>query len=285
MKEGNNLGFESERFLPLFIGDSKRVFSQRDKGRGERSVRALSAMIHGSPPESSEEFLNRFTFQGEGGQSCPEKEKEMCWHGIQSLPFWDRGRSTENVREEARNLKRVFSGQGLELVDVRSEVCCVRDFNAFLKEGQRNKTAVNFLLFEKVIQYFFEKQRGEMAFLCGKNMAVNRYEPYFGFLARFPLVSKKESKKMSSYRLKGLGEVSFLMDGEGASLPIAISSLFGKYIREMFMERQNMFFRKHISGHTHISGYRDGRTAKFLSRLGNPEHSLGIQSECFLRIK
>jgi len=292
LKEGERLGFESERFLPLFIGDSKKVFSQRDKGRGERSVRALAAMIHGSPPESSEEFLNIFTFQGEGGrsagtdrESCPAKEKEMCWHGALSLPVWDRGRSAETVREEARNLRRIFSGQGIELVDVRAEVCCVRDFNACLKEGRRNKAAVNFLLFEKVIRYFYEKQRGKMVFLCGKNMAVNRYEPYFGYLARFPLMSKKESKKTSSYYLKGLGEVRFLMDGEGASLPIAVSSLFGKYIREIFMERQNMFFRRHISGHTHISGYRDGRTAEFLSRLGSPEHSLGIHSECFLRIK
>ncbi len=286
--ERRELGPKTADFFPLRIRDSKRVFSQRNKAHGERAVFAMAALLQRELPGTCRDFLNRFTLQGEEGlrKGCPREGEEICWHGDPILPLWSGNPPDPEALGVGRHkLRQALMNQGLELVDVKSEVCCVRDFNALLMERGRSKAGVNFTLFERVIRYFHEQYDTDILFLCGKNMATMRYEAFFGYLEQFPLISKEESPAASVYRFDGLGEVRFLVDGEEASLPIAVSSLFGKYLREVFMERQNAFFAQRIPDLPRFSGYRDRVTKEALRRIGDPTETLGVPGECFLRQK
>ena len=78
-------------------------------------------------------------------------------------------------------------------------------------------------------------------------------------------------------------KISFLQNGEEKEFPVALSSLFGKYIREIFMKRINKFFQNYNPKLKPVSGYRDSLTKGFIEETEGLRKKLKVSKECFLR--
>jgi len=79
----------------------------------------------------------------------------------------------------------------------------------------------------------------------------------------------KEEETLSSYHLwqpNGSMKIHFLAKGDARQLPIALSSMTSKYLRELFMEILNSYFQHHCGQIAPTAGYyKDGK--RFLDDL------------------
>jgi hypothetical protein len=93
----------------------------------------------------------------------------------------------------------------------------------------------------------------------------------------------EESRACSAYQISGLGEVRFLRDADGSDPLVALSSLIGKYVREVTMKRIVRFYTNQVSGLPNASGYNDPVTDRFVAATKSFRDSIGIASTCFRR--
>lgn len=287
---------EDLRFLhqPNPLPESKKVFSCGDSkkmGTGEGIVLALFRWLKGYTPSHTLQFLSSLLLPSQ--EKC-SFSKDMCWPEF-PLPHWNDGLSSKEEEEVGEMLEHFLSFQGY-LMEVKSVLLCPRQFNEKRSE-LGNKAHVNFYLFEEVIRYFKEKYQGTLPledgflFLCHQIGTTRDYRPFFRYLQNFEVVEEEREEGqapfgpggVSRYVLSDLGEVWFIQDGDQNCLPIALSSLFGKYIRELFVERINNFFREHVPDLPYASGYGDSKTKAFIEATENVREALGIPQQCFLR--
>jgi hypothetical protein len=93
----------------------------------------------------------------------------------------------------------------------------------------------------------------------------------------------RESIQASSYQLTR-GDLSwkihFQAKAESGHLPVALASIYAKYVRELFMTMLNAYWSEQVPGLRPTAGYyADGRRfladiAEHCKRLGTPMHKL-----------
>ena len=89
-----------------------------------------------------------------------------------------------------------------------------------------------------------------------------------------------ESKERSTYRV-GSTEVRFQMRAE-SHLPVAVSSMFCKYVRELAMELFNQFWQKHLPDLKPTKGYPlDAK--RFREEIAAKQRELGIPDRVLWR--
>lgn len=275
--------FWEETSVPgLIINDSKKVFSQRNKARGERSVLIYYHYLFKQPPGKANDFLSQILLSNftELRRGCGENSEIMCWEPGINLPFWyqenDLTKFTEKINQRM-----------IKLREVKTILCCPYNFNSWLSTERvgDNKNRLDFSLFEDLIKYYYHKYGEEILYLCGKIGGTINYRGYFSFLNNFSGRQEIGQRDLSSYRFDPLGTVQFIKDGDERHFPIALSSMFGKYIREIFIERLNRFFCSQIPGLRPVSGYNDMLTREFIRKTSQKRKELGIPDDCFLRSK
>jgi ribonuclease HII len=98
-------------------------------------------------------------------------------------------------------------------------------------------------------------------------------------------LSAKNGKESSSYIFKHNArrvEIHFIENGEEAAFPIALSSLFSKYIRELFLIQLNQFFCKCLKGLRPTRGYHKDAT-RFLRETQNFREKENIPDSILIR--
>ncbi|UCD85226.1 MAG: hypothetical protein JSU92_03270, partial [Deltaproteobacteria bacterium] len=94
--------FWEEASVPgLTVDDSKKVFSQRDKAKGERSVLIYYSHLFKHLPGDAEDFLSSILLDNSDDlrRKCGEGFETMCWGSGLNLPFWYRGNDLTEVAE------------------------------------------------------------------------------------------------------------------------------------------------------------------------------------------
>ncbi|MEA1965242.1 MAG: hypothetical protein U9O41_09025 [Candidatus Aerophobetes bacterium] len=268
------------------VGDSKRILKFNQMAEGERTVLTYYNLFNGRLPEKFKELLDSVSLSSlqELRQYCSSPAARVCWEPEILLPHWIKIREDEICRDAAK-IKKRMRHQEIRLIEVKTAILCPYKFNALIEKGTK-KTHLDFTLFERLIEYFY-KQYGngrKYLFLCGKIGGTRRYLPWFNYLQDFKVLEKKEGID-SVYSLEGIGRICFLKDGDEKHFPIALSSIFGKYIREVFIERMNCFFTSRIKNLQPASGYHDRITEEYKKKTANLRDTLNIPDKCFLRIR
>jgi len=269
------------------VDDSKRVLKFNRINEGERTVLTYYNLFNERLPERFKELLDSvslFTLQ-ELRQYCPSPAAEMCWKLEILLPHWIRIKEDE-IQRDAAKIKQGMAHQEMRLIEVKTAIFCPYKFNALIIEKGIKKTHLDFILFEKLIEYFYKQYGNEQKylFLCDKIGGTKRYLSWFNYLQNFKVLEKKEEIN-SIYSLEDIGRICFIKEGDKKHFPIALSSIFGKYIREVFMERINYFFTSRIRNLRPASGYHDRITEEYKKRTANLRDALNIPERCFLRIR
>ena len=119
-------------------------------------------------------------------------------------------------------------------------------------------------------------------------MLPAKYLKQEGSFKTYAIETLGESKEVSEYYFSSGDSsvnISFIEGGDRHHFPIALSSLFGKYIREVFMHHQNRFFQRQAPSLRPASGYRDSTTKTFVEVTCDPRREMGLPDQCFLREK
>jgi ribonuclease HIII len=262
---------------PLLRGslkESKQIFRSGEKmGEGEDIVLSFFSFLKGYIPSHPREIFNKLLLTLEDTCDSPLPHCNPDFE----IPNWcDKSQIRKNTAELF--LKEV----GGELIEVKSIALCPAQLNNRLQSY--NKNHIDYLLFEELIMYFKGKYKDEILFLCGGIGTTKDYSFYFRHLKALPYKSLRREEEVT-YFFPSLGEIRFIKNGDEKYFPIALSSLFGKYIRELFIEQMNRFFRANLPSLPYCSGYRDRKTKEFIENSEKLREKLKIPKVCFLRFK
>ncbi len=284
-----NIPKNPDCYEKLVVTDSKKLFSRNSLKRcqiGEKTVFSFFYLLFKTFPENLDRFLSKILLDfSQFPQLCKESRTEAkpCWEKI-FLPLWLKNK--EGIKKEAEKLRKKLKRERIEFFGLKSICICPFQFNRLVKG--KSKSYLNYLQFEKLIFYFLRKKEKNFYIFADRIGGQKRYLPLLksGLLRNWRSQILEERKEISSYRLSLKGKeatISFLQDGEEKEFPVALSSLFGKYIREIFMKRINKFLQNYNPKLKPVSGYRDCLTKNFIEETNNLRKKLKINEECFLR--
>lgn len=208
---------------------------------------------------------------------CPSGSLAQCWATPIELPCF--GGDVSSGHATLRSLRRA----SVRVVRARSAVACTGTLNARLRHGQ-SRVEVDLELMERlVLDARAALDGGELRAICGMVGGIRNYPEKMRHLPRRGLTPVRALGGTLAYEVSGVGHVRFEIDADARHLPVALASMLGKYVRELWMERQNRFYRQRDPSLREVSGYHDPITQAFIVASAPLRRALGIDEACFAR--
>lgn len=262
------------------LDDSKRVFSPGRRGRGEAlALGVLGLAGAGSPAELLAERLVALPWEPPGACPATPRRLDASTSPCPALPVRPVPRWTARVEDVAGGLQRL----GMAVERVAWAVLCPGLLNVALRDGT-SKLAVDLRLFELVVQALRDGTDGECEAICGKVGGTDRYAERFVRWAGRAVRVELESRARSTYVVDGVGRVSFVRDGDASEPAVAMASVLGKYVRELWMD--DLAAAAQWDGPT-PSGYHDEASARLEARLREriAAGELRCPTDCVRRVR
>ncbi|MDO4575262.1 MAG: hypothetical protein Q4D98_08620 [Planctomycetia bacterium] len=191
-----------------------------------------------------------------GPDAKAERTAARCFDTNVSLP---REIAVEDARSLGENLSQTLSTNGIELLDIRTELVFPERFNAGV-EARNSKGAFLSDTTLGLAAGFWKtvRGRGNVRILCDKHGGRDRYlQVLMDHFPDLPFCVAVEGRQRSEYVCYD-GDftlaVRFQSKGE-ENLPVALASMAGKYLREVSMEQFNAFWRERLPGIRPTAGY------------------------------
>jgi len=267
----------TERGESWGICDSKRSSAFGQMAHAEGLALALAERSRGGPVTTMEAALEALALDAptQLRRICPGGEAERaCWGAELSLPAFggDVG--------EGRRLLDGFEALGAKVVLCRTSPLCVKGLNQHRAAG-RNKLMMDLHGFERLVLACAEGADDDILAICGLVGGIRRYASRFAHFRHASVV--EESKGLAVYAVPALGEVRFELSADARHMPVALASMVGKYVRELFMARINRHWRERLPSLRSASGYHDSVTKAFVAATESARRDASVPDECFLR--
>jgi hypothetical protein len=263
---------ESPRERPLLrVADSKVVHAAGGLGALERTVLPFAGLA-GGPPRTVRQLIALL------GAATAEELDDCPWYRAKDrvLP---RAAAEKEIEEGLARLRAGLRLDGAEFCWAQAR--CV-DVPAFNREVAvlRNKSALSARRVGELMVELWERFAAQGLWLAvDKQGGRDDYEPFL--LANFfgcTLVTHLCSAERSEYTLRRDDRrmrVVFEPRADDRRLPVALASMFSKYLRELLMELFNDFWVQRVPGLQPTAGYyTDGR--RFLKEIDAARASAGI---------
>jgi ribonuclease HII len=263
------------------LGDSKALVAHGHIGLAEAWTRVLVRSLTGRDPRSVTEIVTALSLDPdeELRSICPPHVEAQCWSPVSDAFVADAPTLAQAEKDLATLVKKGIAIRGL-----RSVVSCNRRLNRELDLGQ-SRFAVDLHAMERLVLSFVAAVGQPVLAICGKVGGYRQYEPVFGPLGARLRTVLREDKSHSAYFFPGVGELHFVEDADASDLLVSLSSLVGKYLREVLMERVGAFYRREDPSLAVVSGYHDKVTQGFVAATRLTRTKQRIDDDCFLRRK
>lgn len=268
----------------VWVADSKQIKPRKDGVRllelGVLSF--LSSVENGAVPTALPQLLaqvgidparigaSRPWYGGLAGQRLPS----MAWPG--------------EVVTRAARLREAGALAGASFLGAAARVLSEDQFNARVRETE-NKAAV---LGEATVELLRALRSGwpgpPLSIVVDKHGGRDRYARLLG--RAFPLCPidpEAEGAELSAYRVGtplGPVRVVFRPEAELHALPVALSSMLAKYLRELFMAQLNGWFQARVPKLKPTAGYAEDAD-RFLTDLEPELPRLGLTREALVRAR
>jgi len=249
------------------IADSKLVHDP-SKGIGalERGVLAAWSMV-ASPVDSLFQLWDRIAVHPRG-----------TWHGEPWFAQEDLALPQQSAAADIERWSKLWidrgASQGIVLKTIRSDVVLTRRFND-LTSQLNNKALALSTISMRLLQSVLPLTRGEPTLVwCDKHGGRNRYDDLLSEIAGDTFIMRlEEGSERSRYRI-GVTEICFQTKAE-VHLPVALASMFCKYLRESTMELFNRFWQAQQADLPATKGYpQDAK--RFKSQIAETQKRLKI---------
>lgn len=166
----------------------------------------------------------------------------------------------------------------LKILKIFVYIYCPLLFNNQLLRVKK-KSLLNFMAFSSI----WRKSKAEIVLADRLGGAITRYRKWFS-LAGYQAVPVEEKDGLSVYDVQFLGRkfrVEFRQGADGVYLPVAMASIVGKYIREIYMHNLTEYVNSALgTAFPQINGYPGREDTKFVKEN---VHRLGLQVDCVIR--
>ncbi|MET0790525.1 MAG: hypothetical protein ABW061_03310 [Polyangiaceae bacterium] len=263
------------RAIRADLDDSKRLLTHTDVALGEAWARALTS----APVSSPSELFEQLSLEGSSQlkQPCASHVAGQCWNARDEA-FVAQASDVTRIQKH----RAALAERGVELLSVRSSVLCTKSLNEAKRRGT-NRFVSDLNAMESLLLRARAEAGGEIEAVCGKFGGIAEYSKLFGPLSGRLHAILGEGRARSGYRFPGLGEVHFVRDADAADPLVSLSSLVGKYVRELFMSRIGLHYSDEESLEKRPSGYHDPVTAGFVLRSELLRRKRKIPDHCFER--
>jgi hypothetical protein len=188
------------------------------------------------------------------------------------------------ARRRGEGLRNAMGSSGVAFAAAYCEPVLEGQFNRDI-ERTRNKAV---LLWERVSRIIYRALKvcrdGNLTVCVDKLGGRDRYDDLLeDVLGEARPVRSKAGREVSAYEYRPNGRrvrVLFMRSGEEKALPVALASMFSKYVRELFLRQLNEWFCERLPGLKPTAGYHnDGwrfvnETREFREKNGIPEELL-----------
>jgi ribonuclease HII len=266
------------------LGDSKGLCGHGDVGLGEAWARALVRReTETAGPESAADLVTALSLDDRGVLTapCPPEAAAQCWCEDADALASTGGGEGDMLAAVERDLAKLAS-HGIEVVAARSVIVCARRLNEAADAG-RSRFDVDLHAMERLLLGLRERAGADITAVCGKVGGYDAYGSAFGPLGGRLHAIVEQGRARSAYRFPGLGDVAFVRDAEDRHLLVAMASLVGKYLRELFMRRIVRFYRAEDELLPDASGYHDPVTRDFVLRTAALRRRARVPDDCFER--
>jgi hypothetical protein len=263
----------------LAIADSKKLKRGEDGLANLERAAMTCLMLAGPPPATLLDLLQVLS------NGVLDAVKEYPWYGglDVSLP---RTCQPAELGTHANAMRRSLAAQGCRFVGALAEPLLEGHYNDMVTKT-RNKSVVLLGLTLRLIMRVATIYPNEsVRFHIDRQGGRTKYGRWLmTSFDGFGLKILEESSDRCAYRMHGASaewRVEFTKKGEDHHLPIALASVFSKYVRELFMERFNAYWHKHVPDLKPTAGYyTDGK--RFLADVDPHLERLGIDPAWLVR--
>lgn len=257
------------------IDDSKSTAGFGKMAVAESLALAVAEQQNGWVPGHADALLEALSLHPpqQLRKRCPPRARAQCWAERVPLPCFggDVGRGREMLFR--------LTKQRITIERVRSALACTSYLNEQLAEGV-SRVALDLHLMEELLIDARAHVGQPLLAVCGMVGGIRDYPKHLRHLRAEPLA---RTKRVIAYRSPTVGEVRFEIDADARHLPVALSSMVGKYVRELWMERQNRFYQSLDPALASVSGYHDPVTRRFIGASAALRTRLGVPDGCFRR--
>lgn len=268
------LGRRLPKAVRSTLDDSKRLVSHTDVRLGEAWARELTGGVARTPAE----LFASISLEGieKLGEPCPREARAQCWT-VEGETF---EADPELVARVARH-RALLSERGIEFVALRSSVVCTERLNHARKDG-RNRFVSDLHAMETLVLELRRLAGENVTAVCGKVGGIGEYSRYFGPLGGWLHSILGEAHAKSAYHFPTVGELRFVRDADASDPLVMLSSLVGKWVRELFMGRIARHYPSE-GDEPRPSGYHDPVTARFVRRTALVRKKRKVPDRCFER--
>jgi ribonuclease HII len=234
----------------LFVADSKQVYSSGD-GLEDLEVAVLAFLRTLDCPVSTIDEL----CQGISGADFTSLYREEAWNSTpgKSLPC---DASEDHILEWQQTLAQVMHQKQIRLLGIRSRIMFPKEFNQRVNESDSKGVVLSNATMElvRVLVDRFTDDDTSVFVVCDKHGGRNRYDELIAshFDDQF-VFRMEEGRERSRYRM---GRIEFCFRTRAEELlPVALSSMVSKYLREVLMHQFNEFWATHVPGLKPTQGY------------------------------
>jgi ribonuclease HII len=268
------LGRRLPKSVRAELDDSKRLVSHTDARLGEAWARVLA----GGEPRTPAELFSSISLEGvqKLGEPCPHEARAQCWD--------DSGETFEAepaLVDKVAGHRALLRERGIEFVALRSSVVCTERLNHARKAG-KNRFVSDLHAMEALVLELRRLAGENVTAVCGKVGGIGEYSRYFGPLGGWLHAILGEAHAKSAYHFPTVGELRFVRDADASDPLVMLSSLVGKWVRELFMSRIARHYPR-TNDEQRPSGYHDPVTARFVKKNALLRKKRGIPDRCFER--
>lgn len=268
------------RLFEDLVGDSKRLVGFGHSALGEAWARVI-CRHQGVDADSPQAIVQALCLDEVASLSatCPASALPLCWPV--TADSQERFVADGGLIERVEALHGELASRGVHLIFARSVITCARALNAAHDEG-RTRLDIDLEAMERLFLAMRERAGTSLRVHCGKVGGLTFYAPRFRHVRIDALGILKEAQAFSAYRSGG-AELCFVLDAEPKHQLVALASLVGKWLRDLFMDRLLAHLRREHPEWPVASGYNDKVTKRLISLSEEMRRARGIPDDCFLR--
>jgi len=246
----------------LAVADSKKLYGAGGLAMLERAALSFCRQ-NGEALNSMRALLDRL---------CPQvanQLKNYPWYADSDVDL-PAACGDGDLATQRNSLSNTLSSAGVRFLGAWVEVLPVGRFNRLI-DGTRNKAVVLFGQCARLIQRIADElgPRPLRVWVDRHGGRVRYRRPLMTAFEDAHIDVIEESPQRSSYRLnrpRAQWMIRFVRNGEKYHLPVALASIFSKYIRELFMACFNRYWVGQVPGLSPTAGYyQDGK--RFLADI------------------
>ncbi|HUU86038.1 MAG TPA: hypothetical protein VM243_21280 [Phycisphaerae bacterium] len=265
--------------LPIL--DSKKLYRHHRRGGLSGLERTALAMLQsaGHRPATFRELLRRVAPQTLDNTAGYPWYEDLDF----GLPLEaDAGAVATQANAVRRNARLC----GVRLAGVLCEPLLAGQYNR-LVSSTRNKATVLLGLTLRIVQRIMSKAADRpVRFLIDRQGGRLRYtQQLLTAFVGYELQILEETRERSTYRLTRsptTHHIEFATSGEDHHLPVALASIYSKYLRELFMRGLNRYWCERVKSLKPTAGYyTDG--CRFLKDIGTAVDRQGVDRNILVR--